>query len=393
MKLRVMCFTCLVLVLGIHSVARGQIYRAIDLYTLDLPGFHPTQFGIAGVNSWNSGAIAKGGQVVAHAGGHALMWNGVGGAPIDLGADAKAYATDGAQQVGENGHALLWSGSAESVVDLNPSNLSGFKTSGAYGVDDTQQVGYGVDSRGFSHALMWSGTAESTVDLNPTYVNIDSVYNTVALAVSDGRQVGYGAKLVNYGAYGYGVVADALLWNNTANSVVDLNPIRLGFGGDSYAVATSRNQQVGFYGTDGGGSHHAILWSGSADSAVDLNPTNLGGFYDSYALGTNGVQQVGYGDGSDFGWHALLWNGTADSAIDLEQLLPTDLQGSKAYSIDGDGNVFGLAYDSARNAHAIEWVPVPEPSSMLISALGVVSLAIFQARTNKCDSEFFIPRS
>ncbi len=39
---------------------------------------------------------------------------------------------------------------------------------------------------------------------------------------------------------------------------------------------------------------HALLWNDTADSAVDLNPN---GFRFSYGLGTNGTQQVGVAQG------------------------------------------------------------------------------------------------
>jgi hypothetical protein len=103
---------------------------------------------------------------------------------------------------------------------------------------------------------------------------------------------------------------------------------------------------------------HAILWNGTAASYVDLNPV---GFIRSYALGTNGTQQVGWGLVTDTGSsQALLWSGTADSCVNLESLLPlTDTwQYSEADTIDAAGDAFGWAVDSTNNFFAVEWSPV-----------------------------------
>ena len=63
------------------------------------------------------------------------------------------------------------------------------------------------------------------------------------------------------------------------------------------------------------------------------------------------------------GDHAFMWSGTADSAVDLSPLLPFSAVDSHAYSIDAHGNVFGVASDLNGTVHAVEWSPVPEPST------------------------------
>jgi YD repeat-containing protein len=70
----------------------------------------------------------------------------------------------------------------------------------------------------------------------------------------------------------------------------------------------------------------------------------------------------------------LLWRGTADSAVDLNALLPPTLSGSIAYTIDAQGNIWGTAYDSAGNIHAVEWSPVPEPATFILAVAGAWAL-------------------
>ena len=117
---------------------------------------------------------------------------------------------------------------------------------------------------------------------------------------------------------------------------------------------------------------HALLWTGTANSAVDLNPT---GFAVSTAYGTNGVHQVGFADAE-----AMLWTGTADSAIDLNSLLPFTSNGSTAYTIDAQGNIWGIANDLQGNLHAVEWSPVPEPAGWALVAVGALGCLVFQRR-------------
>jgi hypothetical protein len=167
------------------------------------------------------------------------------------------------------------------------------------------------------------------------------------------------------------------MWNGTASSAVDLHPTSLIGFTTSVAWGTSGTQQVGAgSGSATNGNNHALLWSGSADSAVDLSPTNIAGILFSTAFDTNGAHQVGFGFGSSgiSFEHALLWSSTADTTVDLHLLLPTGFKSSAAFAIDAQGNIYGTASSTNGAFHAVEWVPVPEPVSVVLVALGLPAI-------------------
>lgn len=182
-----------------------------------------------------------------------------------------AYGTNGSQQVGfgsgsgtgGNNNALLWNNTAASATDLNPTNLTGITTSIAYGINPggTQQVGYasGTGTSGNNHAVLWNSTAGSAVDLEPTLLTGFS--NSKAYGASATQQVGYG-----YGS-GTGNNDHALLWIDTAASAVDLNPT--GYT-SSIAYGTNGVFQVGQGVQASSANDNALLWSGTAATFINL---------------------------------------------------------------------------------------------------------------------------
>jgi hypothetical protein len=363
------------------SKSEAQSYAGKVLYPLSAPP------GFAYVGAPGGPHAAAGGQTVSDgqgAGYQAVLWTTPTGKPINLNPNqlfpqSFAFATSGTQQVGEGfrqfndelEHALLWSGSAASAIDLNPTNLTGFTSSVAQGIGGNQQVGFGYRQAPVSstHALLWSGTANSAVDLNPT--NLSGFVVSQAYGTDGSRQVGQGSGSSTGNQY------HALLWSGTAASAVDLQPTDLTGFTSSTAQGIKGAQQVGSAsGPAAGNGFHPMLWFGTAGSAIDLQPTNLPGLLYSDAMDTNGLQQAGYallsGTG---GYRALVWSGTADSAVNLQNSLPLtgSWEQSLAFSIDTAGNTFGMAtgtFNGIYNNYAIEWSPVPEPSSVLLLAIG-----------------------
>lgn len=276
------------------GVTHALLWRGSALSVIDL---HPSGFDVSVAQATSGGVQAGWGNTTgAGAATHALKWLGSAGSAVDLHPSgflsSMAFSIAGDQIVGagfvrlDTPHALLWSSGGG--VDLHP---SGFTTSFGRGTDGSQQVGSGANPNGgmgvISHALLWTGTAASAVDLHPS----TGFSTTGALAVSGGQQVGEGF---------IGSNAHALLWKGSAQSVVDLNPS--GFF-DSHALGVAAGRQVGYGAMSGSGGTHALLWTGTAESVVDLHAFLPPGFTTSRA---NGIDASGNIIGTADG-HAILW--------------------------------------------------------------------------------------
>jgi hypothetical protein len=364
---------CLLYMSTSMTFAATAKYVGIDLYTLQTSTLNNV-FPRSAAN----GIVVGQAVPVGDFNNHAFLWSGPQGEAVDLQQPGSytsiAWATDGERQVGVGDiGALLWQGSVASSIELHPTNHSGIVGSRAFGVGGTQQVG-SMDGPGTGskfHAVLWNSSADSAIDLHPT--NLNHILESTALSTNGVQQVGNG---LNWDGY-----RRALLWNGTASSAVDLHPPSFnGLSDESEALGVGGSQQVGRVGgTSTNGRNHAFLWTGSAASAIDLHPTLLTGFFDTFALATNGQNQVGYGgivpNSSDFS-HALVWSGTAESTIDLHTSLPPVEFGagtSRAMSIDSQGNIFGIAQDKLARFHAVMWVAIPEPATMVL-AIGVMAM-------------------
>ncbi|HSZ56734.1 MAG TPA: hypothetical protein VK797_13785 [Tepidisphaeraceae bacterium] len=353
------------------AYAKAQIVTR-DLYTLTLPPDLTHYQVFAGHQA------AAGGQVVGFCGAfsdsnaRALVWNGT-----DLATNltptgntfADASATDGVHQVGFGSgpstgnvnHPFYWAGTPGSMIDLMPTNLSGIISATAVGIGGDQIVGVGSDANNHHIALLWDAPSAVAIDLNPSQIG---VVDAVTMATDGKQQVGYTWSFDNSQDY-------ALLWSGSAASAVSLHPSGFSL---THANGVSNGQQVGWgRGSATGNQGHALIWYGTANSVVDINPDP---YTFSNAVATNGTWQAGWADGPLTGGidHAMAWNGSAASAVDLQALLPPGYTESEALSIDSSGNIYGVAFDSAGNEHAIEWT-VPEPASRW-TILGLAALTL-----------------
>jgi hypothetical protein len=327
---------------------------------------------------------AYGGQVVFAPSspgiGDAVYWSSTGVGtdlnPFGSGSSG-AFGTDGTHQVGyaipfssSTGQpdAWIWNGTANSGVNLNPNGYSG---SEIMAIASGQEVGLGItSSTSANHAMLWTGSAGSAVDLNPSGFSSSEAFGT------------NGAQQVGNAGSG---VTQAFLWNGNSTTAVNLTPSLFDgqTPGSATAWATNGVQQAGQIGS------HAVIWSGTASSVVDINPTSLAGIANSIALAMNQTEEVGYGSNGPLvtlaNDRALLWSGTAASAINLQTLLPAtgSWSYSRAYSIDSSGNVYGTAYgtyNGSTTTFAVEWSPVPEPTSASLLGIGGVSLLLRRRR-------------
>lgn len=341
---------------------------------------------------WGAGGGQQAGYATTAGSSHAVTWTGTAASVQDLhpgGIYTNSYATntDGTTQVGfattsaslGTAQAMMWNGTPTAVV-LHP---SGYDNSQALGVDGGTQVGYGLNtSEAEYRALMWSGSAASVVDLKPTTPGWGS---TFAIGAGGGMQSGFGLSP--------GSEFHALIWSGSGGSFVDINPAG---STESQAVTTNGTYHGGY--ALFGAAQDAILWNGNT-AASYLNLAPGGGYSKSIINDLNGLGlQVGSAQiGTDR--HALAWSGTAASFVDLNAAalaltFPTTVLGTNALGVDALGNIVGYAYDGpldidgndTGNRYAVLWNlsadvnpgpggGLPEPSTLLISAVGLLALA------------------
>jgi hypothetical protein len=287
------------------------------------PGDDPDNGAFGTAVLWNSGGSAvvlgKGYYGVTTAGtdgvhqfASGVVWSGSAASAIFLqkpdsaGPLVHVLGSGGGQFVGSAGlnpHALLWNALDTAPIDLNPTDL-GFDSSGANGANGTQQVGSGSFHisdypYGRSHALLWSGSADSAVDLHPT--SIAGMTDSSAVATDGLQQVGEAWVSATASQ------PHALLWSGSADSAVDLNPA--GFI-DSYANGLANGKQVGWGDSSATpNSPTALLWTGTAQSVANLHEFLSSEFTSSYASGIDTAGNI-FGiafKSSDQLYHSIEW--------------------------------------------------------------------------------------
>jgi hypothetical protein len=238
---------------------------------------------------------------------------------------------------------VLWT--PTSIAVLAAPGMSQVEPGGA--TNGSQQVGYGLNSAsGNYNALVFNGTSASEVNLEPT--NLSGCIGSQAYGTNGSQQVGeaFGPSSEFW--------PQAMLWSGTPGSAVNLNPVGIT---NSVAYGLDATQQVGYgWGSSTSGADHALLWTSSAGTAVDLNPNFFGAATQSVAVSVSGSDQVGYEYAATDQDHAVLWTGSVASAVDLN---PTDLSGinySAAYATNGIDQV-GYGYNNTTiiSGNALLW--------------------------------------
>ncbi|MBK7405352.1 MAG: hypothetical protein IPJ41_12145 [Phycisphaerales bacterium] len=322
-------------------------WRAIDLHP---PEAHHSEAvgvsraGIAGNPSWNGNPSISGASLWF---GRKQPWSLLREPdrqyiPLVYGADEDAQC--GYDIVDGAAHAALWFGSRESLLDLHP---PGYFTSAIRDALGGMAVGQ-VSVAGKEHAAVWIDLNKYLmIDLHPG----DPKSSSTAFA-TDGRWQGGSAGLAEYNT------SVAVLWKGTRDSMVVMVPP--GFGPSSITGMSAGTQVgTGLTVTDGGLIRdHALLWHDTPESWIDMNPS-FAADKDSYLWGTTGQIHCGQSAG-----HAGVWFGDdPDSFTDLHRYVPGNPSGaSRAVDIDVyDGTVFiaGRAtFDNGRT-HAVVWIGTP----------------------------------
>ena len=343
---------------GSGSCSAASGYSIVDLG--DLGGGYARARAIN-----NQGQVVVGESLIPGTGvtEHATVWQD--GAALDLGTlggqRSRALDLNNAGSIcgwAENaaGQALpaVWSQGTVTALST-PGGLSG----SAWGINDAGvAVGDSYVSGGAYHAALWDATG---------YHDLGTLGGTYSFAY-DVNNLGVVAGYA-YDASGH---QEPCEWGTSG-------PISLGsvLGGQwNTAREINDSGQVILWGTPTGAtSNHAVFWDGNPlDHAIDLG--TFGGS-ESWAYGLNNRGNVvGWAELSDSTYHAFVWNGTA-----MTDLGTLGGYFSAAFGVNDEGDIVGFALDTYGDTHAVEWVPVPEPTSTgAVIAAGLVVFALCRQR-------------
>jgi hypothetical protein len=233
-------------------------------------------------------------------------------------------------------HGFLYNGSTYTTLDDPLAQTSGFTEPRA--ISGGNIVGDYYDNSGFYHAFLYDGSTYATLNI-PGPVGIS------------------GGNIIN-NAYAY---------HFDGSIYATLNDPLAGPQG-TYASGVFGGNIVGYY-LDSSNFGHGFLYDGSTFRTLDYP---LGAIATT-ALGISGSNIVGfYYDSSDAA-HAYLYNGSSYATLDD----PPGTFLTVFLAIDGN-TIVGTYYDEL-GYHGFV-ATVPEPSSIVIAALGFLGLFVFVRR-------------
>ena len=334
--------------LGTAGLASAQ-YSIVDLG--DLGGGYGRARAINGLGQVAGEALLP----VAGTVDRAVVWQAGSVADLGtLGGQQSAGTVCGwAQDASGNAMPALWNGSAVTALPT-----LGGAIGTAWGINDAgTAVGHSYLSTGGYHATLWS--AGGVHDLGTLGGALSVAYDIN----NQGEAVGTASNSAGRDR--------AVLWG--PGGPVDLGGLSGGQWTAAYAVNDSG--QVILWGTPQGAMRdRAAFWNGDPASPV-INLGTLGGIQsDAYGLNDHGFV-VGSAYEPTGTYHAFVWDGA--EMIDLGTL---GGDYSLAYGINDQGIIVGWAMDASRQTHAVEWVPVPEPTALLLGLLGGGLVGLWASR-------------
>lgn len=343
--------------LALCNNSSAQSYRFIDLGSL---GGGYTNSVAHDINSF--GQIVGSSYRKDGSGYLATLWNGTTGTKLD---PLIGYSISSAQAINGAGQIVGTSqspGSSATLWDTITIDLGGTNSAGMSVNDSGTVVGNKtVTTPGSTtyHATLWSGTVMTLLGEFG-----GALYSSASDINATGQVVGF-SNVASKGTR-------ATLWESGV-------PIDLGTLGGTESVANAINnlgQIAGYATTDGDSAMHAAFWT--RGNIVDLGA--LPGSSISEAFNLNGLgQAVGYSI-TPGGVHATVWTGGTISDLNSEVVAPgwTLLQ---ANAINDRGWIVGNAENySTKQVTAFLLIPVPEPTSLILSLSGLGAIVLIVRR-------------
>jgi probable HAF family extracellular repeat protein len=328
-----------------HSVLGASLYTVTDLGTL------------GGSSSWAYGINASG-QVVGAADTssgyqHAFLYSG--GMMMDLGT------------LGGDSSSAKAINDAGLVVGVSATNISG----------DSRAFIYRRGTKAMTDLLGISSSASAINNIGQVVGNISTSHGTDAFLYSGNTVINIGTLFptgINANAQVVGYIPAWTApygWRAFSYSDGSLTPDLGNLGGiQSLAYGVNNIGQVVGSSDIASGYHHAFLYN--SETMTDLG--TLGSDYSSAAAINNIGQVVGNSYTAEYNLHAFLYSN--GMMTDLNNMIATASGWTleNANAINDVGQIVGWGYNSLGQEHAFLLTPTPEPASIILLGVGVLSV-------------------